>query len=79
MMMCDVSFHLTGCGVGSFGGSLLIGVYGLRVTFRILGVVSFISGLLYFLLNIFYLRRKNNDKPKSSNKVDQNCNDTDRC
>jgi hypothetical protein len=54
MMMCDVSFHLIGCGVGSFGGSLLIGVYGLRVTFRILGVVSFIRGLLYYLLNIFY-------------------------
>lgn len=79
LIIDDIIF--SGCGTGSFGGSLLIGVYGIRITFRILGVTSFVTGLLYFLLNIFYLRQKNDAKLKSSYKVDQNCNNTvvDKC
>lgn len=59
-LLGGITFGL-GFGVGSFGGSLLIGAYGLRVTFRILGAISFITGFLYLLFNIFYLRRRNSE------------------
>lgn len=66
------SFCDAGFGVGSSGGSLLIGAYGQRVTFRILGGVSFITGLFYFLFNFFYLRPKNTEKIDSTNAANQN-------
>ncbi|EFX88453.1 hypothetical protein DAPPUDRAFT_234331 [Daphnia pulex] len=67
-LLSGITYGL-GCGTGSIGGGLLIGVYGLRVTFRILGAISFITGLLYFLINIFYLRQKKaNAKLKNSEK-----------
>ena len=61
-----------GFGVGSSGGSLLIGAYGQRVTFRILGGISFITGLFYFLFNFFYLRPKNTKTMDSAEAVNQN-------
>jgi hypothetical protein len=53
-------FSLLGWGVSSYGGSLLISAYGQRVTFRILGVISFLTAFIYLLFNFFYLRPRNN-------------------
>jgi hypothetical protein len=51
-----------GAGIGSSVGRVLIGAFGKRVVFRILGVIAFLTGFLYFLFNIFYLRPKANEK-----------------
>jgi hypothetical protein len=51
-----------GAGIGSSVGGVLIGAFGQRVVFRILGVIAFLTGFFYFLFNILYLRLKANDK-----------------
>lgn len=56
-----------GAGIGNSVGSILIGAYGQRMTFRILGVIAFVTGFLYFLFNIFYLRPNKNEKINSAN------------
>ena len=73
-VVCVKSIRLSyaGFGVGSSGGSLLIGAYGQRVTFRILGGISFITGLFYFLFNFFYLRLKNTKTMDNADTVNQN-------
>jgi len=63
------SYFGIGRGIGTFMGGFLIKWFGegnldktvgARSTFRLLGVVSAIVALLYFLFNIFYIRRRNN-------------------
>ncbi len=60
-----------GRGIGTFVGGFLMKWFGggsqdktigTRATFRLLGVVAAIVALLYFLFNIFYIRRKNNNE-----------------
>ena len=56
-----------GRGAGTFIGGFLMKylantedkTYGMRATFRVLGVVSAVTAILYFLFNIFYIRRRN--------------------
>ncbi|KAI9562763.1 hypothetical protein GHT06_010217 [Daphnia sinensis] len=45
-----ITFGL-GQGIGSVTGSLLIGAYGQRVSFRIMASVSLVTGILYFVFN----------------------------
>lgn len=62
------SLLVTGSGiVGSFVGSFIIEAYGQRMTFRILAVVAFTSGLCYSFFNAIYIRRKNNATNKVEN------------
>jgi hypothetical protein len=64
-----------GAGIGSSVGGALIGAFGQRVVFRILGVVAFLTGFLYFLFNIFYLRPKANEKNNTTiDKTDSSVN-----
>jgi hypothetical protein len=57
-----------GRGAGTFIGGFLMKylantedkTHGMRATFRVLGVVSIVTAILYFLFNIFYIRRRNN-------------------
>ncbi|XP_046450998.1 uncharacterized protein LOC124199271 isoform X1 [Daphnia pulex] len=65
-LLSGITFGL-GWGVSSYGGSLLIDGYGQRVTFRVLGVMSFIAGFIYLLFNFLYLRPKKNQQITESN------------
>ncbi|XP_057367450.1 uncharacterized protein LOC130688483 [Daphnia carinata] len=57
--LISATYFGLGAGIGSSVGGFLIGAYGQRTTFRILGVMSFITGFSYFLFNVFYVRRRN--------------------
>ncbi|EFX88451.1 hypothetical protein DAPPUDRAFT_311258 [Daphnia pulex] len=63
-----------GAGIGSSVGGVLIGAFGQRVVFRILGVIAFLTGFFYFLFNILYLRLKANDKNNTAEKADSSVN-----
>lgn len=39
--------------------------YGTRVTFRILGAAAAAVGFVYFLFNMFYIRRRSSHPPES--------------
>ena len=51
-----------GGGIGSAVCGFLVEEYGKRLTFRILGVVAFVTGIAYFIFNVFYLRKIKNEK-----------------
>ncbi|XP_057367699.1 uncharacterized protein LOC130688706 [Daphnia carinata] len=59
--LISAAYFGLGAGIGSTVGGFLIGAYGQRTTFRILGVIAFITGFFYFLFNVFYLRRRNSN------------------
>lgn len=64
-----------GAGIGSSVGGAMIGAYGQRVVFRILGIVAFFTGFFYLLFNFFYLRPKANERNNSVGaKVDSSVN-----
>ncbi|CAG7728392.1 unnamed protein product [Allacma fusca] len=46
-----------GRGAGSLVGGFFIKWYGERITFQIFGVIALISSVLYFILNMAYIRR----------------------
>lgn len=48
---------LTGRGSGSFAGGLLIGTYGTRQAFQIMGLIGVFSGLVYGMLHFFWLHK----------------------
>ncbi|XP_057367697.1 uncharacterized protein LOC130688704 isoform X2 [Daphnia carinata] len=52
-----ITFGL-GLGLGSVTGSLLIGSYGQRLTFRIMASVSLVTGILYFIFNLRFKNKK---------------------
>ncbi len=60
-----------GGGIGNSLGGALIGAYGLRVVLRISGAVAFLTGFLYFLFNICYLRPKANEKNTTFDKAEE--------
>lgn len=55
---------MTGRGSGSFAGGLLIGTYGTRQAFQIMGLLGVLSGVVYGLMHFFWLH-KYNDAYKS--------------
>ncbi len=64
-----------GAGIGSSVGGALIGAFGQRVVFRILGVIAFLAGFLYSLFIIFYLRPKASEKNNATvEKIDSSVN-----
>lgn len=46
-----------GRGSGSFVGGLLIGSYGTRQSFRLMGLLGIISGTIYGLLHCMWLHK----------------------
>lgn len=49
--------RVTGRGFGSFLGGLLIGSYGTRKAFRIMGLLACAGGTLYGLLHLLWLKK----------------------
>ncbi|EFX61912.1 hypothetical protein DAPPUDRAFT_302678 [Daphnia pulex] len=72
--LISATYFGLGAGIGSSVGGVLIGAFGQRVVFRILGVIAFLTGFFYFLFNILYLRLKANDKNNTAEKADSSVN-----
>jgi predicted MFS family arabinose efflux permease len=51
------SFFFLGRGSGSFVGGHVIAKFGIRQGFRVMGLVAVISGIIYALLHILWLRK----------------------
>jgi uncharacterized membrane protein len=49
---------VTGKGAGSLIGGYMMKAFGTRPTYRIFAVACTVTGLLYFLFNKFYLRKR---------------------
>lgn len=47
--------YVLGRGSGSFFGGLLIGSYGTRISFRLMGLLGIVSGTVYGLLHCMWL------------------------
>lgn len=56
--------YIKGRGSGSFFGGLLIGSYGTRQSFRLMGLLGIISGTVYGLLHCMWLH-KFEDRPST--------------
>lgn len=52
-----LSCYFSGRGSGSFAGGFLIGSFGIRQTFRLMGLMSVICGAVYGLLYFFWLHK----------------------
>ncbi|XP_046673330.1 uncharacterized protein LOC124362674 isoform X2 [Homalodisca vitripennis] len=52
-----MSHFSLGRGSGSFAGGLLIGTYGTREAFQIMGLLGLISGIIYGLMHFFWLHK----------------------
>ena len=53
------------------GGDAIDKTVGTRGTFRVLGVVAAITAIVYFIFNIFYLRRRNDIKTDGDKNNDE--------
>jgi uncharacterized membrane protein len=49
---------VAGKGAGSLIGGYLMKAFGTRPTYRVFAVACTVTGLLYFLFNTFYLRKR---------------------
>lgn len=58
-----------------FGGDSLDKTVGTRATFRLLGAVSSVVALLYFIFNIFYIRRRKKEGNNHEKELSQNATD----
>ena len=76
--LIGATYYGMGRGGGSFVGGFLMKRFevdqdktaGTRVTFRVLGILAAATGILYFLFNIFYIRRRNVLKAKKQQIID---------
>ena len=72
-------YYGMGKGTGIFIGGFLIKwfgsgnpdkTYGIRATFRVLGVASATAGIVYFLFNFFYARNRRIEAEKEEEMID---------
>lgn len=53
---------MTGRAIGASLGSKLVGIYGIRKTYLLGGYMAAATGIIYFLVNHFFLRKIREDR-----------------